>query len=201
MILPKGKLIWTAMRTSFVDVDELMIFLKRDEFTGYVKFEFKDLNGVVFFQEGDVVNGVTEIGNERMSGQSAMKDILEQATNDKKGRLSVSELPVETVAIFSDVFRFSVKLLYKELSSEFSNLGQFIGKLKTEGFTGYLEINFPIDKKQGIIYLEGGEIKAIFTEKLQFRLKEQTQTDSKFIKSFVEGAQRMGVLFDAYVQY
>ncbi len=200
MLIPKGNDLWSDLRISFIDVDKLMLFLKRDDYTGYVKFEFTDTQGLIFLQEGDVVNGVKVLEEERKGGQEAVQNILTRAQKENDGLISIAALPTDSVAVFSEVFQFSVKLLYHELSSDFSHLGQFVTKLKNDSFTGYVEVHFPVDRREGIIFLVGGKLKAIVTEKIQIRLAENNPTDLKFIRSFIEGAQRMGVVYDTFEQ-
>ncbi|MDL1966941.1 MAG: hypothetical protein LWW90_09835 [Candidatus Desulfofervidus auxilii] len=201
MLFPKGDDIWVNLRTSFIDVDRLLIFLKKEGFTGYVHFIFLNRESLVFFQEGDVINGIEEIEEERKSGPGTVKEILEQARREKNGKITVSKLSLDLVLTLSEIFYFPVKLVYKGLSSEFSHLGLFIAKLKDEAFTGYIEVHFP-DKKQGIISLDKGKIKAIITQESRFRVKKERQTHLKLANlKIVEEAQRKGAIFDVFSAY
>jgi rRNA processing protein Gar1 len=199
MFLPKGKDVWSNLKTFFVDIDRLLLFLKNQEFIGYIHVVFPDTQGVIFLQEGDVVGGIQDNKENRNGGPDAVKGILERARTEQKASISVSNLSLKTVTIISDVFGFPVKIMHKNLSSDFSDLGRFVAKLGSEEFTGYIEIHFSKDRKEGIIYLEKGKIKASLTEEIQIGLGNESQEDLKVVYSkIIEEAKRVGALFDVF---
>jgi hypothetical protein len=77
----------------------------------------------------------------------------------------------------------------------------FISKLKKEGFSGYIELRFPADEKQAIIFFKEGKIKAILREELLADLKEESEAELKFIRFFIEKAQKTGVQYQAFATY
>ena len=58
MLLLEGNDLWVNLKTSFVDIDELLLFLKNQKFSGYLQIEFSGSQCALFLQEGDVVNGL-----------------------------------------------------------------------------------------------------------------------------------------------
>lgn len=199
MLLPIGDPIWVKLRTSFINIDPLLLFLKQEQLTGYAYFVFPNEEGVVFFQDGDAFSGLEAVEAERKAGQEAVNGLLTRSRQNKEGLITVSRLPRETVEIFSHVYRFSVKLRFKDLSSEFSSFSPLISKLENERFTGYIEIKFPEEKEQGVILLENGIIKALLTDEIHMILKRDDMADLNIIKSKVEAvAQRQGAIFDVF---
>jgi hypothetical protein len=198
MLLLEGNDLWVNLKTSFVDIDELLLFLKYQHFSGYLQLEFSDSQGAVFIQQGDVVNGVVALEEERNTGSKAVRSILARSRQDKNGTIKVTQLPVQNIRFLSEAYGLSVRLLHKNLSSKYSPLGDFIIKLQYEGFSGCLEIWFPVDDKRGIIFLENGRTKAIMTEELLVDLKEETPAQVKFSDSFINRAQREGVQYNAF---
>lgn len=199
MILPKGEIVYKNLKTFFIDIDKFLFSLKRDEFTGQVHFIFPNAECVIFLMEGDVVSGAEEIKGERYSGQKAVKEILALARKNPNGYITVYKLPPETVNLLTKVFSHPVKLIYKNLSAEFSHLGMLIAKLKDEKFTGYIEVQFPQDKKQGIILLEKGLIKAILSEESKIGVKEEMHIELRPTNlRIVEEAQRKGAIFNVF---
>ena len=198
MLLLEGNDLWVNLKTSFVDIDELLLFLKRQKFSGYLNFEFSDSNCAAFVQSGDVVNGIVAIEEERYIGSRAIKSILIRSRQDKSGAIKVTQLPVQNVIFMSEAYCLSVRLLHKNLSAKYSPLGRFIDRLQGEGFSGCIEVWFPVDDKRGIIFLESGKTRAIMTEELLVDLKEETQAQLKFSESFINRAQRSGVQFSAF---
>ena len=200
MVLPEGNVVWENLRTAFVDVDELLLFLKRHEFNGYFHFTFSDCECVLFLHEGDVVNGLEERIEERLCGQPAVRNILERSHQDKQGSITVKQLPSSTVGLLSRVYLPSVKLIHTAVHTGGKQFVGFISQLKKERFTGYLELLFTTEEKQGIISFKEGKVKAILTEDLLADLKEESEAELKFIQSFIEKAQKTGVEYEAYGQ-
>jgi len=200
MLLLDGNDLWVNLKTSFVDIDELLIFLKFQQFSGYLQFEFTDSQCAVFIEQGDVVNGVVALEDERNTGSKAVRSILVRSRQDKNGTLKVTQLPLQNIKFLSEAYGLSVRLLHKNLSSKYSPLDDFIVKLQSESFSGCLEVWFPVDDKRGIIFLEYGRTKAIMTEELLVDLKEATQAQVKFADSFINRAQRAGVQYNTFTE-
>ena len=198
MLLLEGNDLWVNLKTSFADIDELLLFLKKQKFSGYLHFEFSDSQCAVFIQTGDVVNGIVAIEEERNIGTKAVKSILIRSRQDKNGTIKVTQLPLQNIKSMSEAYGLSVRLLHKNLSSKYSPLGDFITNLEYEGFSGCIEVSFPLDDKRGIIFFENGKTKAIMTEELLVDLKEETQAQLKFTDSFINRAQRSGVQYNAF---
>jgi hypothetical protein len=200
MLLLEGNDLWINLKTSFVDIDGLLLFLKHQHFNGYLQLVFSDSRCAVFIQQGDVVNGVVALEEERNTGSPAVKSILVRSRRDKNGSIKVTQLPLQNIRFLSEAYCLSVRLRHKNLSSKYSPLGEFITKLQSEGFSGYLEIWFPVDDKRAIVFLENGRTKAIMTEALLVDLKEETSAQVKFSDSFINQAQRTGVQYNAFME-
>ena len=198
MILLEGNNVWENLRTSFINIDELLLFLKKHEFNGYFRFLFSDGECVLFLHEGDVVNGLEEFEEKRRCGQQAVKNILQRSYQDKHGTLDVIQLPAATMGLLSQVYGSSVRLLSSEINPNKSQLVGLISKLKKDGFSGYLELQFLAEDKQGIICFENGKVKSILTEELLADLKEESAAELKFIQFFIEKAQHTGAQFKAF---
>jgi hypothetical protein len=98
------------------------------------------------------------------------------------------------------MFRSLSKAIYKNLSSEFSNLGGFVAKAKKEGFTGYIEIHFTQENNIGIIFIKNGKIESIITNEIQIGLKNENGADLEAVSiKIVQEAQKVGGHFDVYI--
>ena len=200
MLLPQGECIWKNLSTSFVDMDELLFFLKRDDFVGYLNLEFPDRQGVVFLQEGDLVNGVEQRKKERRGGKGVVTGILEQSRRESDGWITVSKLTPQTVSVLADVLCMSVIILHKGLSSDFSDLEKFVGKLRKEGFHGYIETRLSRGGQEGLIALDGGKVKAILTSDMQLVSMRENQAELDFMFSkIIEATKKSEALFDVFV--
>ena len=141
MILLEGNILWENLRTSFINIDELLLFLKRHEFNGYFYFVFSDCECVLFLHEGDVVNGLEELEEKRRCGQQAVKNILQRSYQNKNGIFSVIQLPAATIDLLSQVYGSSVQVLSNDLDSDRTQLISLISKLKKKGLAATSNFN------------------------------------------------------------
>jgi hypothetical protein len=201
MFLPRGTEVWKDLNTVFLDIDNLLLFLKHQEFTGHIRFVFPDEEGGILLEEGDMVGGITESKNERRGGPVVAKEILRSLRNKPPARLTVTRLSLETVGFLEELFRLPYRPLHRNLSSQFSNLGRFVKTAKRTGFTGYIEITFSGENVEGVLFFKNGKIEAAFTEEIQVGPGKELETELKSVSSkIVEEAQKAGVRYDIYVQ-
>ncbi|HOP48095.1 MAG TPA: hypothetical protein PK874_10575 [Desulfobacteraceae bacterium] len=201
MFLPKGRSIWKNLNSFFIDIDRLLLFLKREEFIGYINFVATGSQSTIFLQEGDAVAGIKEIKEEKKFGPEAVKEILGQARRENNERINVVELPMKKVAMMALAFGFGCHNLYKDLSTDFSSLKKVMLKLEKDRFTGFIDIHFQRDKKEAILFLEEGRTKAVFTDEIQVGLNEETEIDLRLLTSkTIEEVERTGALFDIFAR-
>jgi hypothetical protein len=201
MVLLEGKVVWENLRTAFVSIDELLLFLKRHEFNGYCQITFSDCACVLFLHEGDVINGLQDGRQERLCGQPAVRNTIDRSHVDKNGSIAVKQLPPSTAELLARVYGPKFKLMYSESDSGSGQFVGFVSQLKREAFTGYVELWFPARKTRGIIGFNEGKVKIILTKELQADLRQESEAELKFIQSFIEKAHKTGVAYTAYGQY
>jgi hypothetical protein len=155
MILPKGRAEYENLNTSFIDFGELIGDLKANSFTGYVEISFWEYAGVLFVDNGEIVNGLEEIGVKKGIGQQAVAGIMQQA-KERNGSVSVYALTAEMVTLLASMLKSEV--VHKDLNTDFSDLRQLLTKLQSEGHTGYLEIAFKGGKGTAMILMRSGEV-------------------------------------------
>lgn len=159
MILPKGEAIYENLNTSFTNFGELLSNLKANNITGYVLVSFWEYEGVFFLDSGNIINAIEEGENSRNIGQEAVVGLLNKA-KQKDGLISVYKLSPDLVTILAGTGKSEI--VYKELTSDFTNLEKLIDKLKFEQHTGYVEILTNDKLSTAIIFLQAGEpIKSI----------------------------------------
>ena len=153
MVIPKGKAIHEDLSTSYTDINELLTDLRQNSFTGYCQVNFWEYRGTLFLDRGRIINAVEEVGDNRFSGEKAIKSILERA-KQKDGTVSVFLLSDEMVATLASVLNSKVK--YRDLTTELTSLEKLISKLKKEEHSGYVEVLLNNDTGNGCIYFQDG---------------------------------------------
>lgn len=155
MILPKGRAAYENLNTSFIEFSELVEDLRHNSFTGYVEVSFWGYEGILFMDNGGIVNAVEEMENTRTIGQKAVSGIMHQA-QEKNGSVSVYPLAAEMVTMLASVLKSEV--VHSDLNTDFSDLGQLVAKLQSEGHTGYLEVTLKGGKGTAMILMRSGEV-------------------------------------------
>jgi len=155
MILPRGKAFYENLRTSFVNFNEFLLTLKEESFTGYVRLAFWDYEGVLFLEEGEIVNALEEAHGRRRGGTEAVRDIMARAKSDREGKIDAYILSPELVTLLSTLPHHEP--FYTDLSTEFANFKGLLEKLRREVFTGYITVELTGGKGEGMIFLQDGE--------------------------------------------
>jgi hypothetical protein len=155
VILPKGRAEYENLNTSFVDFSELMRDLKANGFTGYVEVSYWEYEGVLFVDNGTIINGVEETGAKKSTGPEAVAGIMRQA-EEKNGSVSVYSLAADMVTMLASMLNSEVA--HKDLNTDFSDLGQLVAKLQSEGHTGYVEVVLKGGKGSAMVLMRSGEI-------------------------------------------
>lgn len=154
MILPKGEVIYENLNTSFTNFGELLSNLKVNQTTGYVLVSFWEYEGVFFLDSGNIISAIEEYKNSRKIGQDAVNGLLSKA-KQKDGMISVYKLSPDLVTILAGAIKSEI--VYKELTSDFTNLEKLIEKLKIEQHTGYIEILTNDKQSTAIVFIQAGE--------------------------------------------
>lgn len=155
MIYPKVEVVYENMNTSFTNFEELISDLSANQFTGSVKVSFWEYEGNLFIDNGNVVNAVEEMEEEKFTGKVAVKRLMEKA-KEKGGSISVYALTEEMVTVLSSVIQS--ELLYKDLTTDFTSIEGLITKLRKEDQTGYMEVSIGGGSRKAYIYFLSGEI-------------------------------------------
>jgi hypothetical protein len=155
VILPKGEAIYEDLNTSFTDIDELMLDLRSNAHTGYVQIGYWQYSAILFMDSGTVINAVEESEDgKKTTGRRAVMNILEK-TKQKDGTVSVYTLEPDMVTALAGVVKS--KIVYGDLTTEFTDLEKLIGKLRDEAHTGFIEVTMNGGKGNGVILLRAGD--------------------------------------------
>lgn len=167
MIFPQGEILHSNLFTSYLNIHELISNLTADEFTGYIEVKFWDYQGFIFFDQGNPINALEEIGGtevtQRKTGKQAQTSILAKS-KEKDGEVSVHMLDNEKLITIASVV--NRKLLHEDLTTDYVKLEKLIEKLVEEEPSGYIDIGVNDGKGSGIIFFGDGDIQdSILDEK------------------------------------
>ncbi|NIS61853.1 MAG: hypothetical protein GTO13_14485 [Proteobacteria bacterium] len=191
MIFPKGEVIHKNLSTSYTNLNGLLLSLKSEDFSGYIKIGFLDYEAFLFMDSGDVINAIEQMGDRKRIGQRAITNIISKA-KEQDGVISVYQLSPEMVTVLASTLKREI--LYKDLSTDFTSLQRLIDKLGDARHTGYIEIALKNGKGTGVIFFQEGEpIETILTRKDGHLISGRN-----LLGRILEDAQGAGVVFHVY---
>lgn len=190
MILPKEKVLYENLNTSFTSFSELLTDLKLNHFTGVVHISFWDYEGVLFMDSGEITNALEDFDNQRRIEQEAINGLLNKV-KEKNGIISVYALSSDLVTMLAGTAKNEI--VYKDLTSDFTDLGKLLEKLESEQHTGYIELLSREEKHIATIFLHAGEpVESIISA------KETTFADSGINPVIFDLISENGAVFNVY---
>jgi hypothetical protein len=166
MMFPKDRTIYANLNTSFTSFEALLADLKARRLTGYVELTFAGYTGTLLVSEGEIVNACEEAATGRITGAPAVRAICARAA-EKDGIVNVFSAFPDVVLLLHRLM--DSRPLYKDLTSAFTSLDRLIAKLRTDGLTGYVEVQVSDGMGAGVIYLSAGEpVESVLSTQSEF---------------------------------
>jgi len=191
MIFPKGEIVHKNLSTSYTNLNGLLLSLKSEDFSGYVKIGFLDYEAVLFMDSGDIINAIEHSGDKKRFGQRAISSILSKA-KEQDGMINVYQLSPEMVTVLASTLKREI--LYKDLSTDFTSLQRLIRKLGEARHTGYIEIALKSGRGTGVIFFQEGEpLETILTAE-----DGNLISGKNILTKIIEEAQGAGAVFNVY---
>jgi hypothetical protein len=111
---------------------------------------------VIFFDQDQLLSGFLKEKNNTLSGHEAIERLLE-AGNTYNYIVTVYHIDSEEVYYWAGIQ--TAEKIYKDLSTEFTDLEGLIKKMGSEKLTGYIDIRIGSGEKRGFIFLINGKIR------------------------------------------
>jgi hypothetical protein len=157
MIYPKGEAVYQNLSTEYTDLPQLLSALKPKGFSGIVEIVMAGKKGAFFMVSGEVVNAASGVETDppAIIGEDAVEKLLTLSTRPD-GVVNVYQVPSMEVE-FAAGSLVRPESLFKDLSTDFVRLDQFIRKLQDEKLTGYIEIFARKNRRVGKLFLKDGK--------------------------------------------
>jgi hypothetical protein len=194
MIYPQGKTIHQNLSAEYTDVPRLLSTLTGNSFSGVVEIEGGGTKGAFFIAKGRMIDAVVGVDADppAMTGDTAVPELFALA-RQPQGLLNVYELTAAEVEVATGSLRS--ELVFRDLSTDFIRMEQFVGKLGEEKHTGYIEISGKDGKRIGTLSLRAGEPVAL---QVLSESGQATLFEGEAIPSVLDNAVRHGALFNVY---
>ena len=155
VVIPKQQPVLENLNVYYLKVRKLLEHLQGEIGSGGVYFKSHAAEGVIFFDQDELVNGFFQDRDIQMTGSEAIKHLLEAGDN-YNFMVNIYEIGAEEVYYWAGIP--TAEKIYQDLSTEFTDLQALIKKMSSEKLTGYIDVSIGDGKEMGILFLINGKI-------------------------------------------
>ncbi len=155
VIIPRDKPVLENLNIYYLNIKKLLEHYQGEIGTGGVYFKSHAAEGVIFFDKDDLLNGHYKDKQNDISGMDAIERLL-QAGNEQNFAVAIYEIAEDEVYYWASIP--TAEKIYKDLSTEFTDLDGLIKKMISEKLTGYIDVSIGQGKEAGLVFLINGNI-------------------------------------------
>ena len=156
IVTPKENPLIGPLNSYYVQIDRLIEHCQGEVGCGCLYVKATSSEGILFFDKDEILNGVFEQrGGEEIFGTDAIEALINSAESTNFS-LSVFLLRAEDIYFWSTMPE--AKRIYQDLTTEFTDLEGLIKKMKSEGLTGFIDVQIGKDKGGGLVFFNSGQV-------------------------------------------
>jgi len=155
VVIPKRQPVLENLNIYYLDVRKLLEHFQGEIGSGGIYFKSHAAEGVIFFDQDQLVSGFFEDKDISISGNDAVERLL-AAGDEYNFSVNIYQIGPEEVYYWASIP--TAEKIYKDLSTEFTDLEGLIKKMSAEKMTGYIDVTIGNDKENGLIFLINGKI-------------------------------------------
>ena len=155
VVIPRQQPVLENLNIYYLNVRKLLEHFQGEIGAGGVYFKSHAAEGVIFFDQNELLSGFFQDRNIEISGHEAIERLLE-AGDDYNFSVNIYEIGIEEVYYWASIP--AAEKIYKDLSTEFTDLEGLIKKMSSEKLTGYIDVSIGNGKEMALIFLINGKI-------------------------------------------
>ncbi|MEJ2100163.1 MAG: hypothetical protein P8X68_09310 [Desulfobacterales bacterium] len=155
VVIPKQQPVLENLNVYYLKVRKLLEHFQGEIGSGGVYFKSHAAEGVIFFDQNELVNGFFQDRDIKISGSEAIERLL-KAGDNYNFTVNIYEIDAEEVYYWAGIP--TAEKIYRGLSTEFTDLEGLIKKMSSEKLTGYIDVSIGEGKEMGLIFLINGKI-------------------------------------------
>jgi hypothetical protein len=140
----------------YLDIRKLLEHCQGEFGSGGIHFKSHTAEGVLFFDQDQLLSGFLHEKKNTLAGHEAIERLLE-AGKSYNFIVTVYHIDPEEVYYWAGIQ--TAEKIYKDLSTEFTDLEGLIKKMGSEKLTGYIDISIGSGEQKGLIFLINGKIR------------------------------------------
>ena len=155
VVIPKQQPVLENLNIYYLDVRKLLEHFQGEIGSGGIYFKSHAAEGVIFFDQDQLVSGFFQDKEISISGNDAVERLL---TAGDKYNFSVNIYQIGSEEVYFWASIPTAEKIYKNLSTEFTDLEGLIKKMSAEKMTGYIDVTIGSGEENGLIFLINGKI-------------------------------------------
>ncbi len=155
IVLPREKPVLKNLNIYYLDIEKLVEHFQGEIGSGGVFFKSPSAEGVIFFDKDEVLNAVFQDKQVQLEGAKAI-DRLVRAGGHDNFTVDIYRLSAQEVYFWSSIP--GAEKIYKDLSTEFTDLEKLIKKMSSEKLNGYIDVSIGDGKEAAMIFIINGKI-------------------------------------------
>ena len=189
IVVPYEDPVFEELNTYYLDMSRVLEHFRGSIGSGAVHLRSQDSEGVIFFDADDVLNASFQGPSGELSGQDAVQEIFNKS-REHDYSVNVYRIDQDKILYWANIF--FARPIYKDLSSEFTDLQGLIKKQQEENLTGYIVVYINLD--QALLFFSSGEL---IGAAYSWARDELNRTPQKLDEVF-ERIQNHGALLNVY---
>ena len=154
VVIPKQQPVLENLNIYYLDVRKLVEHFQGEIGSGGIYFKSHAAEGVIFFDQDQLVSGFFKDKDMTFSGDEAVERLL-AAGDEYNFSVNIYRIGPEEVYFWAGIP--TAEKIYKDLSTEFTDLEGLIKKMSAEKMTGYIDVAIGDGKEKGLIFLINGK--------------------------------------------
>ncbi|MFP4036061.1 MAG: hypothetical protein ACLFUE_00930 [Desulfobacteraceae bacterium] len=155
IVLPKEEPVIQGINSYYTDPRRLIEHYQGELGAGAVHFLAPSAEGAIFFDKDEILGGVYRQKETEANGVEAAELMIE-ATAGINFKLDVYAVDPGQIHFWANIS--GAETVYRDLTTEFTDLEGLIKKMTSEGLTGYIEVSVHGGRDGGLIFFMNGEI-------------------------------------------
>jgi len=156
VVIPRQQPVLENLNIYYLNVRKLLEHFQGEIGAGGVYFKSHAAEGVIFFDQNELLSGFFKNRDIEISGNEAIERLLE-AGGDYNFSVNIYEISSEEVYYWASIP--TAEQIYKDLSTEFTDLEGLVKKMGSEKLTGFIDVSIGDGKEMGLIFLINGKIR------------------------------------------
>jgi hypothetical protein len=153
ILLPKDRPLIEGLNTYYLNITRFIEHFQGEIGSGAISFSSNFVQGVIYFDKDTIINGIMKAADKEIVGDNAINSLIQIAQTNN---LSVNVYFIDPARIYFWSHLTDAEMIYKGLSSEFTDLEGLVKKMMAEKLTGYIEVLIGKDQDEAYLLFDQG---------------------------------------------